>query len=67
VSCAEGDTGFVYRGELEVEIISLSLDSIPKAPVKITMNVGNPSSPSSSGACRTKASASRGWSSSSRA
>jgi pyruvate,water dikinase len=42
VSCAEGDTGFVYRGELEVEIISLSLDSIPKAPVKITMNVGNP-------------------------
>jgi len=42
VSCAEGDTGFVYRGQLEVEIIDLSLDSIPKAPVKITMNVGNP-------------------------
>jgi pyruvate,water dikinase len=42
VSCAEGDTGFVYRGELEVEIIDLSLESIPKAPVKITMNVGNP-------------------------
>ena len=42
VSCAEGDTGFVYRGQLEVEIIDLSLESIPKAPVKITMNVGNP-------------------------
>ena len=42
VSCAEGDTGFVYRGILEVEIIDLSLDAMPKAPVKITMNVGNP-------------------------
>ncbi|MES2561517.1 MAG: phosphoenolpyruvate synthase, partial [Pseudomonadota bacterium] len=42
VSCAEGDTGFVYRGILEIEIIDLSLASMPKAPVKITMNVGNP-------------------------
>jgi pyruvate,water dikinase len=42
VSCAEGDTGFVYRGVLETEVIDLSLSSMPKAPVKITMNVGNP-------------------------
>jgi len=42
VSCAEGDTGFVYRGMLETEIVDLSLDAMPKAPVKITMNVGNP-------------------------
>ena len=42
VSCAEGDTGFVYRGALETEVIDLSLSSMPKAPVKITMNVGNP-------------------------
>jgi len=42
VSCAEGDTGFVYRGKLEVEVIDLSLSSMPKSPVKITMNVGNP-------------------------
>jgi len=42
VSCAEGDTGFVYRGVLEAEIIDLSLSSMPKSPVKITMNVGNP-------------------------
>lgn len=42
VSCAEGDTGFVYRGILETEIIDLSLAKMPKAPVKITMNVGNP-------------------------
>jgi pyruvate, water dikinase len=42
VSCAEGDTGFVYRGILETEIIDLSLAKMPKPPVKITMNVGNP-------------------------
>jgi pyruvate,water dikinase len=42
VSCAEGDTGFVYRGILETEILNLALDAMPKAPVKITMNVGNP-------------------------
>ena len=42
VSCAEGDTGFVYRGVLETEVIDLSLAKMPKPPVKITMNVGNP-------------------------
>src|SRR5512146_2778224 len=42
VSCCEGDTGFVYRGLLETEVIDLSLANMPKSPVKITMNVGNP-------------------------
>jgi pyruvate,water dikinase len=42
VSCAEGDTGFVYRGALETEVIDLSLEGMPAPPVKITMNVGNP-------------------------
>ena len=42
VSCCEGDTGFVYRGILETEVIDLSLAKMPKPPVKITMNVGNP-------------------------
>jgi pyruvate,water dikinase len=42
VSCAEGDTGYVYRGRLEVEVIDLSVEAMPKPPVKITMNVGNP-------------------------
>ena len=42
VSCAEGDTGHVYRGILASEVVDLSLSSMPKAPVKITMNVGNP-------------------------
>jgi pyruvate,water dikinase len=42
VSCSEGDTGNVYQGRLEVEVNDLALDSMPKAPVKISMNVGNP-------------------------
>ncbi|MGE5526280.1 MAG: phosphoenolpyruvate synthase [Rhodospirillaceae bacterium] len=42
VSCAEGDTGFVYRGILETEVTDLLLANMPKPPVKITMNVGNP-------------------------
>src|SRR5207342_3289706 len=36
------DTGHVYRGLLDVEIVDLSLEAMPKAPVKISMNVGNP-------------------------
>jgi pyruvate,water dikinase len=42
VSCAEGDTGFVYEGLLEYERKQIELDSLPKIPVKIMMNVGNP-------------------------
>jgi pyruvate, water dikinase len=42
VSCAEGDTGNVYRGLLDFEVIDLALDTMPPAPVKIMMNVGNP-------------------------
>lgn len=42
VSCTEGDTGNVYRGKLEAEVIDLALQTMPKPPVKITMNVGNP-------------------------
>ena len=42
VSCTEGDTGNIYRGVLETEVIDLVLEKMPKPPVKITMNVGNP-------------------------
>ncbi|HVN47075.1 MAG TPA: phosphoenolpyruvate synthase [Steroidobacteraceae bacterium] len=42
VSCAEGDSGFVYEGLLEFERKQVELDSLPKIPVKIMMNVGNP-------------------------
>jgi pyruvate, water dikinase len=42
VSCAEGDTGYVYEGLLEFERKQVELDSLPKIAVKIMMNVGNP-------------------------
>jgi pyruvate,water dikinase len=42
VSCAEGDTGYVYDGQLEFERKDIELDSLPQIPVKIMMNVGNP-------------------------
>ena len=42
VSCAEGDTGFVYDGALDFEHREIELDALPKSPVKIMMNVGNP-------------------------
>jgi pyruvate, water dikinase len=42
VSCADGDTGHVYRGLLEIEVIDVALDRMPPAPTKIMMNVGNP-------------------------
>jgi pyruvate,water dikinase len=42
VSCAEGDTGYVYRGALEFEIARTDVTNLPPLPVKIMMNVGNP-------------------------
>ena len=42
VSCAEGDTGFVYDGVLDFELKRIELDSMPDLPVKVMMNVGNP-------------------------
>ncbi len=42
VSCAEGDTGFVYEGLLGFEHKEIQLDAMPPAPVRLMMNVGNP-------------------------
>ena len=42
VSCAEGDTGFVYAGRLDFELRRLDVDTMPALPFKIAMNVGNP-------------------------
>lgn len=42
VSCAEGDTGLIYQGLLDVKVDHIALDNMPQAPVKIMMNVGNP-------------------------
>ncbi|HUH89590.1 MAG TPA: phosphoenolpyruvate synthase, partial [Lysobacter sp.] len=42
VSCAEGDTGFIYDGALPFERHIADLDKMPPAPLKVMMNVGNP-------------------------
>jgi pyruvate,water dikinase len=42
VSCAEGDTGFVYEGKVPFEVQRTETESMPKLPTKIMMNVGNP-------------------------
>ena len=42
VSCAEGDTGFIYDGLLETEVSEVERGALPPIPTKIMMNVGNP-------------------------
>jgi pyruvate,water dikinase len=42
VSCAEGETGFVYEGILEYEVRKSDLSDIPETRTKIMMNLGNP-------------------------
>jgi pyruvate,water dikinase len=42
VSCAQGETGYIYEGLVEFAIDSLDLDTIPKTTTKIMMNVGMP-------------------------
>jgi pyruvate,water dikinase len=43
VSCAEGDTGFIYDGLLESEISEVQRGEMPVLKTKIMMNIGNPS------------------------
>ncbi len=42
VSCAEGDTGFVYDGILPFNVVTSRVDQMPALKMKIMMNVGNP-------------------------
>ncbi|MDM1708855.1 phosphoenolpyruvate synthase [Thiopseudomonas alkaliphila] len=42
VSCAEGDTGFVFEGQLGFDVRTNSVDAMPDIPFDIMMNVGNP-------------------------
>ncbi|WJM85809.1 phosphoenolpyruvate synthase [Dickeya chrysanthemi] len=42
VSCAEGDTGYVYQDLLDFTVKSSQVDAMPALPLKIMMNVGNP-------------------------
>jgi len=41
-SCAEGDSGFIYRGNLPFEVLVQSGAALPELPVKLMLNVGNP-------------------------
>ena len=41
-SCAEGDTGFIYEGQLDFEVKTNSVESMPELAFKVMMNVGNP-------------------------
>ncbi|GBL03138.1 phosphoenolpyruvate synthase [Glaciecola sp. KUL10] len=42
VSCAEGDTGYIYNQELDFDVVTSRIDSMPDLPLKVMMNVGNP-------------------------
>ena len=42
VSCAEGDTGYVYEGALDFDVRTNSVESMPDLDLKLMMNVGNP-------------------------
>ncbi|MCH8130335.1 MAG: phosphoenolpyruvate synthase, partial [Acidobacteria bacterium] len=42
VSCAEGDTGYVYEGILDFDVLRIELDAMPPVPVKVMMNLADP-------------------------
>ncbi|SBS26708.1 Phosphoenolpyruvate synthase [Marinomonas aquimarina] len=42
VSCAQGDMGVVYQGALAFDVVTSEVGNMPKLPVKVMMNVGNP-------------------------
>ncbi|HET9647414.1 MAG TPA: phosphoenolpyruvate synthase [Microlunatus sp.] len=42
VSCADGDTGYVYDGLIDFAVEETALAAMPDVPVKIMMNVGTP-------------------------
>ncbi|MGP5505483.1 phosphoenolpyruvate synthase [Psychrobacter celer] len=41
-SCAEGDTGFIYEGQIDFEVQTNSVETMPELAFKVMMNVGNP-------------------------
>nr|WP_282098173.1 phosphoenolpyruvate synthase [Pseudoalteromonas sp. MMG010] len=42
VSCAQGDTGYIYEGLLDYEVLTSRVNEMPDLPIKVMMNVGNP-------------------------
>jgi len=67
VSCAEGDTGYVYAGRLPFTVEALENETLPEPPVKLMRNVGNPERAFEFSQIRITASGWHGWNSSSRA
>jgi len=43
VSCAEGETGFVYSGLLDFEAVDIDLSAAAKTKTKVMLNMANPS------------------------
>jgi len=41
-SCAEGDTGFIYESQIDFEVQTNSVETMPELAFKVMMNVGNP-------------------------
>ena len=42
VSCAEGETGYVYKGKLPFDIDTTPINELPEIPVKLCINLANP-------------------------
>lgn len=42
VSCAQGDEGYIYDGELSFTCETLNIDKLEKTKTKIYVNIGNP-------------------------
>ncbi|HEY7557382.1 MAG TPA: phosphoenolpyruvate synthase [Candidatus Binatia bacterium] len=42
VSCAEGETGYVYDGALKYQVENINLRELPRPGTQVMMNVGNP-------------------------
>lgn len=42
LSCAEGDHGIVYEGELPFEMTEINLSALPKTKTKIMLNISGP-------------------------
>jgi pyruvate,water dikinase len=42
VSCAEGETGYIYQGQQDFAVNNINVDHMPDLPCKIMMNIGNP-------------------------
>jgi pyruvate,water dikinase len=42
ISCAEGETGYVYSGLLQHKVEKIQFETLPPLPFKMCMNLGNP-------------------------